>query len=486
MTRPAPREDLVRRCVIALLGVTLEPPYQRAARSASFARRLEGAFAGTDTGVPPALRETIAVRLRELSFIPPAAPPEPPESVDARILRACYDQLEGLSSRSSAVSERVLAAFRAQGATAYEVAATIARELSLEDAEPILTVASALDKASELAGATWELADLRLALERELLPRPRGRASPAEKPKLTNQEAALPVAGRRYQSASSLNLYAECARKWFFKYLCGAVEDKPSPASAYGTAFHSALEAFHRAYPSISGISARELELRLEGEINTAFEAQRAHFGSEVEYRLNRRRAQRTAKKYLAWLHERAAKEPFEVVGCEVKADVKLDGVEFRGYIDRVDRDERTGRVTVFDYKTGSIAESAAEYRKMINDRSEFQLLYYYWAQTEAGAGVRSLALVPLREAHLNVNPIELEVVPAAPPLRGRDDGPRGVIPLIELERARTAMIELGRKLSTNIAEPFMATDDASSCRYCVYAPACREKPPNYGTPFAR
>ena len=171
-----------------------------------------------------------------------------------------------------------------------------------------------------------------------------------------------------------LNLYADCPRKWYFRYLCGAVEDKPSSASAYGTAFHAALEAFHKVYPSIAGIATRELELRLEGEINTAFETHRIHFSSEVEFRLNRRRAQRTAKKYLTWLHERAQKEPFEVVGCELKADIELDGIEFRGYIDRVDRDVRSGRVTVFDYKTGSIAESAAEYRRAINDDSEFQL----------------------------------------------------------------------------------------------------------------
>jgi RecB family exonuclease len=468
------------------LGATIDPSYKRAARSASFARRLDAALAGTEGAVPQSVRDAIAARLRELHLMAPLTPPEPPLTADARSLRIVDDELAGLSSQNGGVPERIVAAFRAQGATACEVIETIGHEHCLAEIAPIVTVSAALDKASELLAKTWEPADLRLALQRELQPRPRSQTGEAERPRLAEPQATRPIPGRRYQSASSLNLYAECARKWFFKYLCGAVEDKPTPASAYGTAFHAALEAFHRAYPSPGGIPARELELRLEGEINTAFEVQRAHFESEVEYRLNRRRAQRTAKKYLAWLHQRAAKEPFEVIGCEIKADVTIDGVEFRGYIDRVDRDERSGRVTVFDYKTGSIAESAAEYRKKINERAEFQLLYYYWAQTLAGATVRSLALVPLRDAHLDVAPIELEIVTTAPPLRGRDDATHGVIPLVELERARTAMVELGRKLSTPISEPFTATADPSSCRYCVYAPACREKPADYGQPFGR
>ncbi|MBV8601029.1 MAG: PD-(D/E)XK nuclease family protein, partial [Candidatus Eremiobacteraeota bacterium] len=244
-----------------------------------------------------------------------------------------------------------------------------------------------------------------------------------------------------------------------------------------------------RAYPKVDSAPLEILGRRLEGEINTAFERYRTGFGSEVEYRLNQRRAHRTAKKYLAWLRARAAKEPFEVIGCEIEADVTLDGVEFRGYIDRVDRDQRSGRVTVFDYKTGSIASSALEYRTKINDGREFQLPYYYWAQTVAGETVRSLALIPLRDAHLEVDPIELEIVPtAAPPGRSRSerDATRGVISIDELERARTAMVEISRRLASGTIEQFEATDDPFSCRYCVYAPSCREKPPDDERPFAR
>ena len=479
-------EALVRRSLIALVGATLQNPPPRYVRSAVFARRVDAALSGNDAQVPEALREAIAKRLAQLGIAIPADPPEPPPRIDARVLRVVRAALRALSSRNAAVPERIALAYRAQGSTAEEVVTAIAAQHEIRLPDALLDVARSLDRASELLSHTWEPSELDLDLARELEAEPPAAAGQAEMPSTVPAQPPRALGGRRHFSASSLNLYADCPRKWFFRYLCNAVEDKPTSASAYGTAFHAALEAFHGVYPRVDGVPARELALRLEGEINTAFEQHRINFGSEVEFRLNRRRAQRTAKKYLAWLAERAAREPFEVVGCEIKADITIDGIEFRGYIDRVDRDKRTGRVTVFDYKTGSIAGSAAEYRKDVNDGKEFQLPYYYWAQTLAGETVQSLALVPLREAHLDVTPIELEVVPAAPPSRGRDDATRGVIPQIELERARTAMVETARALSSATTLHFAPTKDPSSCRYCVYAPSCREKPSDDARPFAR
>ena len=479
-------EALVRRSLIALVGATLQSPAPRYVRSSAFARRVDAALCGEDALVPAPLLESIAKRLTELDVALPSQSPQPKVRVDARVLRVVRASLRALSSRAAELPERIALAYRAQGATAEEVVAAITAQYDLEAPKAVLDVARALDRASELLTHTWEPAELELELGRELEPQPALDAPKAESPHIVAAQSPRPLGGRRHFSASSLNLYADCPRKWYFRYLCNAVEDKPTSASAYGTAFHAALEAFHGVYPRVDGVPAREMALRLEGEINTAFEQHRINFGSEVEFRLNRRRAQRTAKKYLAWLTERAVKQPFDVVGCEIKADMNLDGIEFRGYIDRVDRDRKTGRVTVFDYKTGSIAESAAEYRKDVNDRKEFQLPYYYWAQTLAGETVRSLALVPLREAHLDVTPIELEVVPAAPPSRGRDDATRGVIPQIELERARTAMVETARMLSSATTLHFEPTTDPYSCRYCVYAPSCREKPSDDARPFAR
>ncbi len=63
------------------------------------------------------------------------------------------------------------------------------------------------------------------------------------------------------------------------------------------------------------------------------------------------------------------------------------------------------------DYKTGSIAMSAAEYREKVRRFRDFQLPFYYWARTAAGDRVTKLVLIPLRDALLDVRPIILDVV---------------------------------------------------------------------------
>ena len=87
------------------------------------------------------------------------------------------------------------------------------------------------------------------------------------------------------------------------------------------------------------------------------------------------------------------------MIGTETAVELELDGYAFIGYIDRLDRDDATAAVTVVDYKTGNIAESADEYRAKVASFVDFQLPFYYWARTAAGDRVTRLALVPLKES---------------------------------------------------------------------------------------
>ena len=331
----------------------------------------------------------------------------------------------------------------------------------------------------------WEARDLIGEIEAELAGASPSTAAisdvaPAEP---VEDEPAAPVALRKLTfSASSLNAYAECKRKWWFRYACAAVEDRGSSASFYGIAFHAALEEFHHTHTRFAGGDAGALGSVLDYCVVTAFDRHRTRFDAPVEFELQKRRARRTAKKYLVWLLERARRAPFEVIGCETQADVELGGHRFVGYIDRLDRDDRTGTVTVVDYKTGSIATSADEYLAEVRAFREFQLPFYYWARTAAGDTVTRLALVPLKDALLDVAPVELEVVLRARPDAGdwraaRSRGATGEIAVAELERARERMIALAAELSAGTLQSFPATDDPGACRYCAYAEACRERP---------
>lgn len=299
-------------------------------------------------------------------------------------------------------------------------------------------------------------------------------------------EAAAGVrAPQKHFSASSLNAYAECPRKWFYRYACAAIEDPGSAASAYGTAFHLALEDFHGDFPRPRASDEQAMRRRIGECVTWAFERMGDGFETAVEFELQRRRAQRTAQRYVDWLIVQAKEAPFEVIGREVAVDLELGGYAFVGYIDRLDRDERSGGIGVVDYKTGTIPTSASEYREKVRRFHDFQLPFYYWARTAEGDRVTRLTLLPLKDALLDVRPIVLEVVPGpvtAP--RGRDA--LGTIGVADLERARAVMIEKSAELSSGALRRFAVTDDPAACTYCAYAVACAHKPPPAPERFAR
>jgi RecB family exonuclease len=281
---------------------------------------------------------------------------------------------------------------------------------------------------------------------------------------LEPEEAGGVPRWQKHFSASALNAYTECARKWFYRYACAAVEDPGSSASAYGTAFHLALEDFHGDFPRPRGADRLAMRNRMRECVTWAFERNRDGFETRVEFELQVRRAQRTAQRYVDWLLVQELEAPFEVLGREVSAELDLDGRAFVGFIDRLDRDERTGNVGVVDYKTGSIATSAAEYCEKVRRFRDFQLPFYYWARTAAGDRVSKLVLIPLKDALLDVRPVVLEV--------GK------TIKLDDLERSREKMIELSTHLASGEIRRFEPTKNAAACTYCAYQTACANKPP--------
>ncbi len=290
----------------------------------------------------------------------------------------------------------------------------------------------------------------------------------------------------RHFSASALNVYAECARKWFYRYACAAVEDPGSAASAYGTALHLALEDFHADFPRPTKRDETQMRRRVRECVTWAFERNRDGFETAVEFELQVRRAQRTAQRYVDWLLVQEREAPFEVLGREVAANLDLEGRAFVGFIDRLDRDDRSGGIGVVDYKTGSIAMSAAEYCEKVRRFRDFQLPFYYWARTAAGDRVTKLVLIPLRDALLDVRPIVLDVADRAPtPSPSRDKrSARGAIGIDELQRSRARMIELSDRLSSGEVRDFEPTTDPAACSFCNYATACSRRPPPEGRRF--
>jgi len=385
-------------------------------------------------------------------------------------------------------------AYRQQGATLAEfidavmLAFDFARHASPRERATFEALHAAARAFDALAGTAWDV-DAALRALAAHAPAPAHAPPPTLVPLPARvAEQPRPVRRRKtHYSASSLGTYAECERRWYYRYVCASVEDKGSSASFYGSAFHWALEQFHKRYARADSAPQATLEIELDRWIQTAFDRYRTGFDTAVELDLQTRRARRTGRRYVEWFVERGHARPFTVIGTEAEAKLQLEGYDFIGYIDRLDRDDATGALTVVDYKTGTIAESAHAYRSKVANFLDFQLPFYYWAQTASGERVSRLALVPLKDALLTVRPVELEVVPiSAPAGRGFDAATTGTIGIDELERARAKMIELARRLADEPIAAFPTTRDPQACTYCSYVDACRRRPLRREDAFGR
>jgi RecB family exonuclease len=468
---------LATSCEIALEVVelgALEPPVVDRVAIASFAAFLRFAQGEGDVDARAALRSKLA----------------PIDPADARTLLAAagegadvLDVIEAGTSgggREFAHALRTIArSYRVPDAGFGDVLDAAARVLAIapETLAVLARIARDFDAARAFAPA-WEASDAIDELAAELdgvaQPAPRAAGEPAAP---VPPQPPVPVPTRRSTfSASSLNAFAECERKWYFRYVCAAVEDRGSSASFYGIAFHAALEDFHTTHTRFADADPAAVAAALDFAIAASFDRHRTRFDAPVEFELQKRRARRTGKRYAAWLVERARREPFTVVGCETSADVSLGGHPFVGFIDRLDRNDATGEITVVDYKTGAIATSAGDYLDDVLAFRDFQLPFYYWARTAAGDRVTRLALVPLKDALLDVAPVELTIVTRR--AKGaRANATAGQIGIDDLERARDRMIELASTLAMPHIAHYRATDDPDACRYCAYHDACRERP---------
>jgi RecB family exonuclease len=303
-------------------------------------------------------------------------------------------------------------------------------------------------------------------------------------------EEPIPVAsGPMVFSASRLNAYVMCPRRWFYEYLCAAVDERPSVQALYGKVFHAALEALHTEIRIPSDRAPSDVAARLEGELDAAFGRARSEFDSQLEYEVMRLRARRVAAHYVQWLFDQAAEAPFEIVELESRHALAVGGHRFVGYIDRIDRPPGGGPITIFDYKTGRIEEDPVEFVRRMKRGDDAQLSLY-WAMARArGDEVARMALVSIRDTRdetwmLAVDVTDRKGKPSSN-ARARKGILRATCTAAELEASLEALLRRCTLLTTTGVDHFKAGADPP-CSYCAYERACRERPADGERIFAR
>ncbi len=285
-------------------------------------------------------------------------------------------------------------------------------------------------------------------------------------------------------SASRLNSFVTCGRRWFFEYLCDAVEDRGSIHATYGKVVHQALEALHRDVREPAAADPSAVVDRLLREIDVAFGKARPDFASQFEYEVSRLQARRAAPRYVAWLVAQATIAPMEIVEVESVNRLRAGGHDFIGYIDRVDRPIGGGAVTIFDYKPGRVPDDPRAYLEAVRTGDEAQLALYYFMRRARGDEVARMALVSIRDIHDDVRVLALDIIEdgaALPPLRsGAAACSRAV-----LDASLAALVRRCDLLTKEGLEHFDVGEDPP-CRFCEYFNACRERPPEPESIFVR
>lgn len=303
------------------------------------------------------------------------------------------------------------------------------------------------------------------------------------------EPGGLVAAGPMTFSASRLNSYVKCPRRWFFEYLCACLDDRPSPQAVYGKVFHDALETLHAEVRIPSQWKPEDVHALLVASLDAAFGRAYGEFETQLEYETSRLRARRVADHYVRWLFAQAQAAPFEIVQIESREAVSIGGHGFVGYIDRVDRPLAGGPITIYDYKTGRIEEDPREYLRSVRSGDEAQLALYYAMREARGDEVGRIALVSLRDARDKTWVLALDIRrDAGETSVVADDGLGAVRAACSPEDLRVSMAALTARcdlLTREGVEHFGAGADPP-CGYCAYERACRDRPADGERIFAR
>ncbi len=165
---------------------------------------------------------------------------------------------------------------------------------------------------------------------------------------------------RRVQSASSINTYKQCPRKYFYRYI-QKLPDEPNIHAVRGNIAHSALEHFFRMDPNGIIDYKKEIPLKVENLFDT-FWVQNKDKLKQLKLDLNslnehylegRRMINSWANKFVKKVDPNV---PFATWFNEMKPEVELkfssEKLGVTGFVDAIYH--KKDKIIVIDYKTSS------------------------------------------------------------------------------------------------------------------------------------
>lgn len=270
-------------------------------------------------------------------------------------------------------------------------------------------------------------------------------------------------------SYSQFSMYLQCPKKWEQEYVLNRRVFEQSIFTIFGTSIHEVVQNYLTVMYSQTAKKADEIDLSSDLQsrmVNLYKEAAETtgHFSTPeqlhefwldgvtvLEY-IKRKRSV-----YFSSRDE-------ELVGIEVELDVPLiKGIKFRGFVDIILRDKRTGRIRVIDLKTSTAGWN--KYQKADKTKTAQLLLYKEFYAKQFG---------------VDVEMIDVEYIILRRKINEDGDFPMKRIQTFSPASGKPSRNKVGAELSQFIEKAFNEDGTyntqteypaiaSSACKYCKY-----------------
>jgi len=232
-------------------------------------------------------------------------------------------------------------------------------------------------------------------------------------------------------SATSLKMYLECKRKYYYNYILKIKEHNISlkpKGYEVGLIIHDILEQMYKS----SNLSYEYLCNEL-----SKYQNKNPYLTMQLEV------WKKKLKKFVNNEKIRFSKQNIQIYSLEKSFNIKYNGIDIKGAIDRIDKLEDNTYV-ILDYKTSSSLK--IDTNKTYENSKDFQLEFYYLALRDIS--VSSVAYYDLNDAS-----IKEEVV---------------------LEEKIKRLDDIFKSLKTTKVD-FIKCEDKKACTFCIYKTICGE-----------
>ncbi len=219
----------------------------------------------------------------------------------------------------------------------------------------------------------------------------------------------------RIESASSINTYRNCARKYFYHYKLG-LPTKDSIAALNGGVVHTALENFFKIDPANLHFNTYENELRnhLMNSFNQAWIEVVPQLSALTESKDTIKDYYQDSlfmldhfvsiflKKLQEEMNKKSLTEAFNTIKPETEICITSATHQIRGYIDAIHKND--GEILILDYKTSRSDEVTEDYKLQL-------AIYVLLFEEQQGKMPDKVGLYFLRHGQQKLIPVTPELI---------------------------------------------------------------------------